>query len=149
MKILVIDDDRMVRRVVEMMLKTGGHQVICETDGRRGMERFRIERPDIVVTDIIMPDQEGLDTIVMIRRESPDAKIIAMSGGGRVGNVDVLQAGLTLGAADAIKKPFEAEALLERINRLASGETPVPASKDDAGVALRRLAEKSNRPSPV
>jgi DNA-binding response OmpR family regulator len=144
MKILMIDDDRIVRRVVEMMLKSGGHQVIAESDGRRGMERFRVDKPDIVLTDIIMPEQEGLGTIMMIRRECREAKIIAMSGGGRVGNVDVLEATLTLGAADAIKKPFEAEALLERINRLGSGETPVPAaSKEDPGVALRRLAELS------
>jgi DNA-binding response OmpR family regulator len=150
MKILVIDDDRLVRRTVEMMLKSGGHQVVTESDGRRGIECFRVEKPDIVLTDIIMPDQEGLGTIMMIRRECREAKIIAMSGGGRVGNVDVLEAALTLGAAFAITKPFEAEVLLDRINRLANGETLVPAaSNEDPGVALRRLAERSRNAAPT
>jgi DNA-binding response OmpR family regulator len=144
MNILVIDDDRLVRRTVEVMLKSGGHQVSTESDGRRGMERFRLEKPDIVVTDIIMPEQDGLVTITMIRRECVEAKIIAMSGGGRVDNVDVLEAALALGAADVIRKPFEARALLQRIDRLASGEIPVPAaSEEDPGAVLGRLAERS------
>ena len=95
-----------------------------------------------------MPEQEGLGTIMTIRREHRDARIIAMSGGGRVGNLDVLEAAQTLGADDIISKPFEPEDLLERINRLATADASGPTvPKEDPGIALRRLVERSRSAS--
>ena len=77
---------------------------------------FRSEKPDLVVTDIIMPEKEGIETIRDIRGEVPDAKIIAISGGGRIGNTDFLQIARKMGAIDALPKPFDPDDLLGRIN---------------------------------
>jgi DNA-binding response OmpR family regulator len=122
-KILVIDDDPLVQRSVEMILRLGGHEVRTARDGLRGLALFREAQPDLVVTDIIMPDQEGLGTIMAIRKECPGAKIIAISGGGRMGNLDLLKMARELGADDVIAKPFDPEVLLNRIERLAAVST--------------------------
>jgi len=71
-----------------------------------------------VITDIIMPEQEGIDTIIQIRRERPGIKIVAISGGGRIRNIDFLEMAQSLGADEVIAKPFEADELLNRLLRL-------------------------------
>jgi len=150
MKILVIDDDALVRRTLLKMLRFGGHDTLEADNGVTGLELFRKEMPDIVVTDIIMPEQEGLGTIMMMRRERPDTKIIAISGGGRVGNVDVLDAAQALGAAAIIHKPFAADQLLARIDGVADSRVvngaAGPTERKDPGaqasggmIAQRRL----------
>src|ERR1700732_2229537 len=111
-KILVIDDDVIVRETIVQILEDGGYQVLSAEDGKRGMAAFRSERPDLVITDIIMPEQEGIQTITEIRGVNPDAKIIAISGGGRIGNTDFLKIARVVGAMDVIPKPFAAGALL-------------------------------------
>jgi two-component system, chemotaxis family, chemotaxis protein CheY len=121
MKILVIDDDPLVRRSLEILLRLGGYEVTTASNGLLGLALFRDTLPDLVITDIIMPEQEGLGTIMAMRKEFPAAKIIAISGGGRMGNLDLLAAARLLGADDAIAKPFDSEVLLERVACLASG----------------------------
>jgi len=123
MKILVIDDDPLVRRTVEKIVQRAGHEVHVAGDGRRGMALFRQQRPDLVITDVIMPEQEGLGTIMMIRREQPDAKIIVISGGGRMGNLNVLEAAEQLGADRVVAKPFDPTALLDLVRELAPSES--------------------------
>jgi DNA-binding response OmpR family regulator len=76
------------------------------------MAAFRSEQPNLVITDIIMPDQEGIQTITEMCKAKPDAKIIAISGGGRIGNTDFLQIARHLGAMDIIPKPFDPDVLL-------------------------------------
>jgi DNA-binding NtrC family response regulator len=85
------------------------------------MALFRNERPGLVITDIIMPDQEGIQTIAEMRKERPDAKIIAISGGGRVGNIDFLKIAQHIGAVDAIAKPFDPDDLLRRVRSCLNG----------------------------
>ena len=114
-KILVIDDDAFVRETIIQILEDEGYQVITAEDGQRGLAAFRRERPDLVITDIIMPEKEGIQTIMEIRGERPDAKIIAISGGGRIGHTDFLQAARNLGAADIIAKPFDPDDFLSRV----------------------------------
>jgi CheY-like chemotaxis protein len=87
-KILVIDDNVVVRNTIIQMLESEGYEVVSAEDGRRGLSVFRSEKPDLVITDIIMPEKEGIETIRDIRGEAPDTKIIAISGGGRMGNTD-------------------------------------------------------------
>jgi DNA-binding response OmpR family regulator len=118
MKILVIDDDEAVRRTVGRILRTEGHEVLTAEDGKRGMIAFRSERPQIVVTDILMPEQEGIETIVAMRRDNPRVKIIAISGSSRVGDLDVLKMAQLLGADEVIEKPFHARELLSRVRSL-------------------------------
>jgi DNA-binding response OmpR family regulator len=111
-KVLVIDDDAMVRASIVHILEDGGYAVLTAKDGIRGMVAFRSEHPDLVITDIVMPDQEGIQTINEMRRERPDAKIIAISGGGLLGNTDFLKFARVLGATDTIAKPFDPNELL-------------------------------------
>jgi CheY-like chemotaxis protein len=106
-KILVIDDNVVVRNTIVQLLEGEGYEVVSAEDGRRGLNVFRAERPDLVITDIIMPEKEGIETIRDIRETSPNAKIIAISGGGRIGNTDFLRIARQLGASDVISKPLD------------------------------------------
>ena len=80
-KVLVIDDDILVRRTISRILQHGGYEVSLAEDGAKGVAKFRSERPDLVITDIIMPEQEGIETIIQLLRDNPAARIIAVSGG--------------------------------------------------------------------
>ncbi len=116
-KILVIDDDAVVRETIIQILEDYGYEVVSAEDGSRGVKLFRSERPDLVITDIIMPEKEGIQTIMEIRAECPTAKIIAVSGGGRIGNTDFLKIAQKLGATDIIAKPFDPDEFLSRISQ--------------------------------
>ena len=129
MKILVIDDDHMVRYTLSKILRNSGYEVVTAADGERGMTAFHAEKPDVVITDLIMPEQEGIETILQIKRARPEVRIIAISGGGRIANTDVLQAARGLGADEILAKPFEAEELLSRLGHA-----------DPFGAAIRRAA---------
>jgi len=115
MKILVIDDDHLVRYTLSKILQRNGYDVVTAADGKRAMTVFRAEHPDVVITDIVMPEQEGAETILLLRKERPEVRIIAISGGARTGNLDYLDMARALGADDVIRKPFEAEELLSRL----------------------------------
>jgi two-component system, chemotaxis family, chemotaxis protein CheY len=127
-KILVIDDDDIVRETIVEILKDGGYKVVSAEDGKRGMIAFRDEHPDLVVTDIIMPQQGGIQTISEIRHVRPDAKIIAVSGGGRASSNDLLHVARQIGAADTIAKPFDPDELLSLVKaclgRVANAASP-------------------------
>lgn len=123
MLVLLIDDDDRVRRTVSIMLKYLGHDV-CEADnGVTGVSKFQEQVPDLVITDIIMPDKEGIETISEIKQLNPDMKIIAMSGGGRIKNTDFLKLASTIGATVTLSKPFDDEELAEAIAKAT--RTPV------------------------
>jgi len=115
-KILVIEDNLIVRNTVTRILQTAGYTVVTANDGLQGFEMFRKEQPDLVISDIIMPQQEGIGTIRQILAERPGTKIIAISGGGRIGNTDFLQIARKMGAVDALQKPFDPDDLLGRID---------------------------------
>jgi YesN/AraC family two-component response regulator len=89
---------------------------------------LRTEHPDVVITDNIMPEQEGIDTIIQIQRERPGVKIIAISGGGRIRNIDFLEMAQSLGADDVLAKPFEVDDLLSCLIRLGLPPTADAAS---------------------
>ena len=89
-RILIIDDDEQVRRYLRKILEAQGHEVVAASDGKLGIELCREEPTDLIITDIFMPEKEGLETIGELRRDYPDVKIIAISGGGRTGNLDFL-----------------------------------------------------------
>jgi CheY-like chemotaxis protein len=115
-KILVIDDDPLVRRTIERILQKSGYQVHLAADGVEGLRTFRTLQPDLVITDIIMPVKEGLDTIRLLRTWSSDARIIAISGGTRVTNTDLLAEAAVLGASVVIAKPFDPDELLVKVS---------------------------------
>jgi two-component system chemotaxis response regulator CheY len=118
--ILVIDDDEAVRSSLEVLLEAYGYEIVLARDGRQGMAAFRANTPDIVLVDLMMPVQDGIETIVQMRAEWPDAYIIAMSGGARIGNWDGLAVARELGADHAIEKPFETDELLVILRQAAA-----------------------------
>jgi CheY-like chemotaxis protein len=116
-KVLVIDDDALVRDTIVRILERKGHTVLVAADGVRGLRMFDREQPDLVITDIIMPEKEGLETIREIRGKRPDVKIIAISGGARIGNMDFLRMAGELGASEIIPKPFDPVDLINLVSR--------------------------------
>jgi DNA-binding response OmpR family regulator len=130
MKILLIDDDYSVRYTLARILRGNGYEVVTAADGEQGMKVFRGAVPDLVITDIIMPNREGIETIRLMRRERAGAKIIAISGGGLIGSLDVLEIAQKLGADEVIHKPFDAAELLSRVRKLQ-----IVPGQGDGGVA--------------
>lgn len=124
MEILLIDDDDRVRKTVALMLKELGHGVQEADSGITGLQRFREISPDLVITDIIMPDMEGVETIVELRKLQPDVQIIAMSGGGRIKNTDFLKMASSAGAAVTLSKPFDDEDLEAAIATATKSKAP-------------------------
>lgn len=105
--ILLVDDDKSVRALLKSLLEDEGYAVEQAGDGKSALESFRRRLPDIVVTDIVMPEREGLETIMEMRRINSHIKIIAMSGGGRhTGPSNYLNLAKDLGADYIIEKPF-------------------------------------------
>lgn len=119
-RILIIDDDLAVRDTLIAILEDHGYEVITAVNGEQGLAVFRRERPDLLVTDIVMPVKEGLQTIREIREEWPDMKIIAISGGSRTERHDFLEIARQLGAWDVVVKPFDVDDFVARVDRCLS-----------------------------
>jgi DNA-binding response OmpR family regulator len=113
--ILVIDDDRDLCFVMEEMLRAEGYKVSVATDGEQGIELQRKQPASLLITDIFMPNKEGIETIRDFRAEFPNVPIIAMSGGGRLKTQGGLFAAKELGAAIILQKPFEMNDLLRSV----------------------------------
>jgi len=116
--ILVVDDDVQVLDVVREMLRLEGHQVAVAENGRQAADKMDAAMFDLVITDLIMPDREGLETIADIRRRSASLPIIAISGGGRVGPTDYLETARAIGANATLAKPFGRQELISTVSRL-------------------------------
>jgi DNA-binding response OmpR family regulator len=114
-KILVIDDDAQMRRMIVRTLTEEGHEVLEAADGRAGIMQFLAHRPPLVITDILMPDKEGIETIRELRREAPGVAVLAISGGGFSAYLKMAE---QLGASAALAKPFLGTTLIEVVNRL-------------------------------
>jgi DNA-binding NtrC family response regulator len=121
-KILVIEDDNSFRNVLVQMLNKAGYDVRQAGDGNQALEVCAQFEPDLVLTDIIMPDKEGLETIQELLEISPQLKIVAMSGGGRYGPDSYLPLAEKLGAKASLQKPFMREELINTINSVLTGE---------------------------
>lgn len=116
--ILVIDDEKLARFTLRKVLEQAGHKVVEAASGRDGIKFFQSQPYDLVITDIIMPDKEGIETITELKRHSQRTPIIAMSGGGRTGNLDFLKLALQRGADQTIAKPFTPDELLSIVSGL-------------------------------
>jgi len=124
--ILIIDDDHSMRQVIALGLERRGYRVRSAESGRAGLRAFDAERPALVITDILMPDIEGIETIMALKAKGgPAAKIIAMSGGGRLVGHDFLKWATHLGADRTLAKPFRLSALLAMVVELI-GEADAP-----------------------
>lgn len=120
-RILVIDDDSGVREMLSDLFARAGYEVVTAENGKVGLDCYRRRRADLVITDIIMPEKEGLETIIDIRREDPDARIFAISGGSRNVPLHFLDACLKLGALSVFRKPFDCDELLSAARKLLDG----------------------------
>lgn len=122
--VLVIDDEPMLRAMVGRILDRAGYLAVCAANGAEGLAAFRRERPALVITDLIMPEREGIETIRQMLRERPDLPIIAMSGG-LGGSADFLRMAHELGATETLRKPFEPTELLARVVRCLGAKSLV------------------------
>ena len=122
-RILLVDDDESFRKMLHTTLERAGYDVVDARDGNQALQSFRAQPPDLVLTDLIMPDKEGLETIMELRAVQPDLKIIAMSGGGRNCPGDYLKVAAQMGAARVMAKPFSSRELLEAVE-LVLGANP-------------------------
>ena len=116
--ILIIDDDSGFRKMVRFMLEREGYDVVEASDGNEGIETYHQEKVDLVITDIFMPEKEGIETIIELRRDNPDIKIIAVSGGGWKGDFDALKIAEAFGVQKAFEKPFERKEIIKTIKEL-------------------------------
>lgn len=116
--VLVIDDDVGVGTMIRLMLDDEGYRVISVTDARDGLRKLTAERVDLIITDIIMPDMEGIELIVRVRNAHPTVRIVAISGGGRSHNADFLKFAQRLGADAVLAKPFRREDLMEVVRKV-------------------------------
>lgn len=117
-RILIIDDDAQIRNMLSRMLAQKGYEVGVAEDGAQGLASFREQPYDLVLTDLIMPEKEGIEMIIELKSEFPNVKIIAMSGGARMGPEAYLQLADSLGAERCFRKPIPRDELLGAISAL-------------------------------
>jgi len=110
--ILIVDDDALVRDALHQILARAGHDVEDAADGTAALQAYRQRPCDLVITDLVMPNTEGLETIASLRRLDPHLRIIAISGGGRGRADDYLELARKLGANRVLAKPFSGEDIL-------------------------------------
>jgi DNA-binding response OmpR family regulator len=123
--VLLIEDDAVMLRALGHAFQQAGCRVVGARDGDEGLSRFVERAPDLVVTDILMPNREGVETILAIKARAPQVKILAISGGGRLGAEEVLSLAGRLGADAVLPKPFRSAQILAAASRLLQpgGET--------------------------
>ena len=117
-RILIIDDNELVRDILQDLLAEEGHETLLASEGTEGLKLLGSFDADIVITDILMPGQEGMETIQELRFQRPRTKIVAISGGGSRFGVDFLEMAEKLGADITLSKPIDAGLLVESVNRL-------------------------------
>lgn len=117
-KILIIDDDEMIRDMLRQMLESNGYEVEDASNGTEALKKFKNNGVDLIITDIIMPEKEGIETIIEFRQLYPTVKIIAMSGGGIVGPESYLRIAKTLGADMTFSKPIDKDDLLAHVKAI-------------------------------
>lgn len=115
-RVLVIEDERNLREIVCAILQNAGHEVMEASDGSEITDLLQDTSLDLVLTDILMPEQEGIQTICQLRRDNPELKIIGMSGGGMEGPEHYLDMAKEFGADQTLQKPFNKEKLLKTVN---------------------------------
>lgn len=117
-RVLVIEDDPALRELMTAILTSAGHQVIRATDGREGTALLARQTIDLVITDVLMPNQDGLETIMSIRRTHPNLPVIAITGGNRIDPAHYLRMARALGATRVLEKPFGVAEFARTVNEL-------------------------------
>lgn len=116
--ILIIDDEEQIRKLMEKMLSWEGYDTLLAANGEEGLKLYNEKGADLIITDLIMPDKEGIETIMELKKIDPSVKIIAMSGGGKNDPETYLPLAKGLGALATLKKPFALDELLNIVRDL-------------------------------
>jgi CheY-like chemotaxis protein len=122
-KVLIIDDDLAVQDALKAVVESAGHDVLVAGNGREGIDLMKSDSADLVITDILMPVKEGIETIKELRSTWPSLPVIAISGGGSRGNLNFLDFARSFGASRVIAKPVEPDVLLATIAELVGSKT--------------------------
>lgn len=123
MHILVVEDDENVRYMIEKILDIEGHNVKTAENGKQALEVIsRDPTLELMITDILMPEKEGMETIQEVKASKPHIKIIAISGGGRIMAQDYLNTAKILGADFTLKKPFKRQAILDAVELISNSD---------------------------
>lgn len=117
-KILLVDDDLALRSTLRRILLRANHEVVEAEDGTQAVLAARGRSPDLVITDLIMPNKEGMEIMIEFKKEQPRIPVIVMSGGGRLDARDYLQMATRMGAARTLAKPFGAQELLSAVDEV-------------------------------
>ena len=121
-RILVVDDDPGIRRTLHILLSREGYRVTQARDGVEALRLWRDQGGDLVITDLHMPEKNGIETIVELLSHTPGKRIIAMSGGGQTKRLDLLGNAMMLGAVLTIEKPFTLNEMMAMVRQALKGE---------------------------
>ena len=127
-RILIIDDEPQIRSMLTLMLERDGYEVVEAPDGVEGIKAYRQQPADLIITDLIMPNKDGIGMIIDLKKEFPDVKIIAMSGGGLNKPDGYLKGAKKLGASCTLTKPIDREEMLQAVRDILRD---VPNQKTD------------------
>lgn len=114
--ILIADDQEKIRQMLKSLLEQYGHEITLAIRGSEALNPFRPDKIDLVITDILMPDIAGIETIRELRKVDADVKIMAMSGGGTIGATGYLRMAGMFGAKETIEKPFNVQDMLDIVS---------------------------------
>ena len=122
-KILIIDDEVPVRKMLKKLFERNGYDISEATNGNQGIKLFNEQHPDLIISDLIMPEKEGLETIRELKKSKPYVPIIAIPGGGLTDPKLYLNLALRFGAVHLFAKPIDNDILLSTIKEILSGKT--------------------------
>lgn len=122
-RILIIDDESQIRSMLRLMLERVGYEVIEAADGLEGIRQYRDNPADLIITDLIMPNKDGIGMIIDLKKEFPQVKIIAMSGGGVNRPEGYLDGAKKLGAARTLTKPIDRDEMLDAVKETLRADT--------------------------
>jgi len=120
--IMIVEDDISMRKMLTEALTRRKYKVIVAENGREALLKFKSSLTSLVITDILMPDEDGLKVIMKLKEMNPDLKIIAISGGGKAGPGNYLSLAKALGANEIFTKPFPLKALIDKTEELLRSE---------------------------
>ena len=119
-RFIIGDDDQQIRRLLRRMLEQADYTAIEAANGKEAIKQFDLHQPDVVITDIFMPEKEGIETIIELKQNDPHVKIIAISGGGKISPTNYLHLAEKIGAITTLEKPIGRDQLLSAVNRALS-----------------------------
>jgi DNA-binding NtrC family response regulator len=123
-RILIIDDEPQIRSMLRLMLERVGYEVMEAADGMEGIRQYRDNPADVIITDLIMPNKDGIGMIIELKKEFPQIKIIAMSGGGVNRPEGYLDGAKKLGASRTLTKPIDRDEMMSAVKETLKENTP-------------------------